>query len=69
MQYRELESWRYLRYLYMRRPVVNLSRRLQMARTTMVQRWRRNMDVRDDAEYVNTLTTLSEGSVRRNFNP
>ncbi len=40
-----------------------------MARTRMVKRWRRNMEVRDDAEYVDTLTTLSEGSVRRNFNP
>jgi len=27
------------------------------------------MEVRDDAEYVDMLTTLSEGSVRRNFNP
>ena len=35
----------------------------------MVRRWRRNMDVRDDTEYVDMLTTLSEGSVRRNFNP
>lgn len=40
-----------------------------MARTKMVQRWRRNMEVRDDADYVDLLTTLSEGSVRRNFNP
>lgn len=40
-----------------------------MARTRMVRRWRRNMEVRDDAEYVDLLTTLSEGSVRRNFNP
>ena len=39
------------------------------ARTRMVQRWRRNMEVRDDAEYVDMLATLSEGSVRRNFNP
>ena len=35
----------------------------------MVRRWRRNMEVRDDAEYVDMLATLSEGSVRRNFNP
>ena len=35
----------------------------------MIRRWRRNMDVRDDAAYVDMLTTLSEGSVRRNFNP
>lgn len=40
-----------------------------MARTRMVRRWRRNMEVRDDTEYVNMLATLSEGSVRRNFNP
>ena len=40
-----------------------------MARTKMVKRWRRNMEVRDDTAYVETLTTLSEGSVRRNFNP
>ena len=40
-----------------------------MARTRMVKRWRRNMDVVDDTEYVDMLTTLSEGSVRRNFNP
>jgi hypothetical protein len=39
------------------------------ARTKMVRRWRRNMDVQDDAQYVEMLTTLSEGSVRRNFNP
>ncbi len=40
-----------------------------MARTKMVQRWRANMDVHDDTEYVAMLRTLSEGSVRRNFNP
>ena len=40
-----------------------------MARTRMVRRWRRNMEVRDDDVYVDMLTTLSEGSVRRNFNP
>lgn len=40
-----------------------------MARTMMIKRWRRNMEVRDDAAYVETLATLSEGSVRRNFNP
>jgi hypothetical protein len=40
-----------------------------MARTKMVQRWRQNMEVRDDAAYCDTLATLSEGSVRRNFNP
>ncbi|WP_313672990.1 diiron oxygenase [Mycolicibacterium sp.] len=40
-----------------------------MARTKMVRRWRRNMEVRDDSAYVDLLTTLSEGSVRRSFNP
>jgi len=41
-----------------------------MTKTRMVQRrWRRNMEVRDDADYVKTLSMLSEGSVRRNFNP
>ncbi|AMO59635.1 AurF N-oxygenase family protein [Mycolicibacterium phlei] len=40
-----------------------------MATTRMVRRWRRNMEVTDDADYVDTLTTLSEGAVRRNFNP
>ncbi len=40
-----------------------------MARTKMVRRWRRNMEVLDDQPYVDMLTTLSEGSVRRNFNP
>ncbi|RDH78939.1 diiron oxygenase [Mycolicibacterium moriokaense] len=40
-----------------------------MARTRMVKRWRRNMDVVDDVEYTDMLSTLSEGSVRRNFNP
>ena len=40
-----------------------------MARTGLVRRWQRNMEVRDDTEYVDMLTTLSEGSVRRNFNP
>jgi hypothetical protein len=40
-----------------------------MARTRMIRRWRRNMDVFDDTAYVEKLATLSEGSVRRNFNP
>jgi hypothetical protein len=39
------------------------------ARTKIIRRWRRNMDVADDQQYVDMLTTLSEGSVRRNFNP
>ena len=38
-------------------------------RTRIIRRWRKNMDVFDDTDYVDTLTTLSEGSVRRNFNP
>jgi hypothetical protein len=41
----------------------------KIARTRMIRRWRKNMDVTDDTAYVDTLTTLSEGSVRRNFNP
>lgn len=40
-----------------------------MARTKIIKRWRRNMDVLDDTAYVEKLNTLSEGSVRRNFNP
>jgi hypothetical protein len=40
-----------------------------MSRTRIVRRWRRNMDVGDDIDYVDMLKTLSEGSVRRNFNP
>jgi hypothetical protein len=40
-----------------------------MARTRMVQRWRDDIEVRDDADYVDTLTTLSETSVRPSFNP
>jgi hypothetical protein len=35
----------------------------------MIKRWRRNMDVSDDPEYVATLASLSEASVRRHFNP
>jgi hypothetical protein len=42
---------------------------VKTARTRIVRRWRKNMDVLDDTAYVDTLTTLSEGSVRRNFNP
>jgi hypothetical protein len=34
-----------------------------------VQRWKRHMDVSDDEQYAATLATLSEGSVRRHFNP
>jgi hypothetical protein len=34
-----------------------------------LKRWRRNMDVSDDPEYVATLESLSEASVRRHFNP
>jgi hypothetical protein len=35
----------------------------------MVTRWRRNMNVSDDAEYCAALDTLSDASVRRHFNP
>src|SRR6201998_2642044 len=55
------------------RPNVNLIGEAVMAqktaRTKMVRGWRRNMDVLDDPKYVEMLNTLSEGSVRRNFNP
>jgi hypothetical protein len=37
--------------------------------TPILRRWRRNMDVSDDARYVDMLTTLSEASLRRSFNP
>jgi hypothetical protein len=42
---------------------------IKEARTRTIRRWRKNMDVAGDTAYVDTLTTLSEGSVRRNFNP
>ena len=42
---------------------------VKVAKTRIIRRWRKNMDVLDDTDYVDTLTTLSEGSVRRNFNP
>lgn len=40
-----------------------------MAWTGAARRWRRNRDVGDDPDYADALATLSEGSVRRNFNP
>jgi hypothetical protein len=40
-----------------------------LARRRILTRWKRNMDVGDDTEYVAMLATLSEGSVRRHFNP
>lgn len=40
-----------------------------LAWTRMVKRWKRSMDVTDDPEYVAALATLSEGSVRRHFDP
>ena len=40
-----------------------------MAGSRLIRRWRRNMEVGDDTGYVELLQTLSEGSVRRNFNP
>jgi hypothetical protein len=40
-----------------------------MARTRLVRHWRRNMEVADDTAYVDMLRTLSEGSVRRSFDP
>ncbi|WP_319446523.1 MULTISPECIES: diiron oxygenase [unclassified Mycobacterium] len=42
---------------------------VKTAKTKIIRRWRKNMDVIDDTAYVDTLNTLSEGSVRRNFNP
>ncbi|MCG7582877.1 diiron oxygenase [Mycolicibacterium sp. OfavD-34-C] len=42
---------------------------VKTARTRVIRRWRKNMDVFDDTEYVDMLNTLSDGSVRRNFNP
>jgi len=42
---------------------------LVLAGVRMVKRWKRNMDVSDDTQYVETLANLSEGSVRRHFNP
>jgi hypothetical protein len=35
----------------------------------IVKRWSRNMDISDDTCYAETLTTLSEASVRRRFDP
>jgi hypothetical protein len=40
-----------------------------LAGARIVQRWKRAMDVSDDARYVESLATLSEASVRRHFNP
>ncbi|MUL77954.1 diiron oxygenase [Mycolicibacterium sp. CBMA 226] len=40
-----------------------------MAVTKMVRRWRDRMVVTGDGEYCDRLQTLSDGSVRRNFNP
>jgi hypothetical protein len=39
------------------------------ARTRVGKRWKRNMDVSGDTDYVEALATLSEASVRRHFNP
>lgn len=39
-------------------PVKRYEGRLRMDRTRIVRRWRRNMDVADDAEYVEMLATL-----------
>jgi hypothetical protein len=40
-----------------------------LAWTRMAKRWKRNMDVSDDPQYVANLAMLSEASVRRHFNP
>jgi hypothetical protein len=42
---------------------------LVLAGARMVKRWKRAMDVSDDPEYVATLSSLSEASVRRHFDP
>jgi P-aminobenzoate N-oxygenase AurF len=42
---------------------------LLLAVTRTVKRWKRSMDVSDDADYAANLATLSEGSVRRHFSP
>jgi hypothetical protein len=42
---------------------------LVLAGARMVKRWKRAMDVSDDPEYVASLSSLSEASVRRHFNP
>jgi len=50
-------------------PVVILLVICVVALAGVRKRWKRNTEVTDDAAYVATLTTLSESSVRRNFNP
>ena len=42
---------------------------LVLAVVRTVKRWKRDMDVSDDTQYAETLANLSEGSVRRHFNP
>ena len=42
---------------------------LLLASRLIVKRWSRNMAVSDDSRYAETLTTLSEASVRRSFDP
>jgi para-aminobenzoate N-oxygenase AurF len=49
--------------------VLSVSLLLLFAWTRLVARWRRSMDVSDDAEYCAALETLSEASVRRHFDP
>lgn len=42
------------------------------AKTPIIRRWRKNMELGDstqDQAYIDLLNTLSEGSVRRSFNP
>ena len=46
--------------------LVNL---LLVACARMVKRWKRNMDVSGDPDYVANLANLSDASVRRHFNP
>jgi hypothetical protein len=50
-------------------PVTERPAEKKKSRFRFMRRWRKNMEVTDDPAYVETLTTLSEGSVNRNFNP
>ena len=66
---RPVNLWEPAVPLYTKQVNVNLTGGFEWLARKTIRRWRRNMDVLDDTEYVDTLTTLSEGSVRRNFNP
>jgi hypothetical protein len=55
--------------MFMLVPLLLVLGTLLVVVTRAIKRWKRNMDVSGDAQYVETLATLSEGSVRRHFNP